>query len=300
MAVFSGDSIWNKNRYAKEADMNLSGLVVPIACPFADDCSVDEEMFIAHLEMLAGQGVERILVNGTTGEFFSLTDAERRSVFTLARNHFSGKIIFHAGGSSLEQTEIEAAWAIDNRADAIAAIVPYYMANADQQGIIDYFNRLRSRIEIPFILYNFPKHTQNPLTAEMLGRIDHFGMKDSSGDLSLVSATGHYYVGGDAKIIAAYKKGAYGFVSARANAFGRLYVELQRAIVENDGRAEAVQSEVVKLKNEMTGFKGIAKIKYAITKRLKGYPTRVRLPLVGLSDDEKSEMDRAIGSRMVD
>jgi 4-hydroxy-tetrahydrodipicolinate synthase len=271
---------------------DLSGLVVPVACPFSSDDSIDEKMFVAHLEWLAGQVVKCILVNGTTGEFFSLTDAERRRVFTLARKNFSGNIVFHAGSCSLKQTQIEAAWASDNRADAIATIVPYYMANVPQEGIVDYFNRLAGGIEIPFILYNFPKHTQNPLTAEMLGRIDHFGMKDSSGDLSLAAATEHYYVGGDEKIVAAYNAGAYGFVSARANAFGRLFVELQRAIVENDGRAEAIQSEIVKLKNEMTSVNGIAKIKYAISKRIAGYPTRVRLPLVGTSEEEKSVMGR--------
>jgi dihydrodipicolinate synthase/N-acetylneuraminate lyase len=126
----------------------------------------------------------------------------------------------------------------------------------------------------------------------MLGRIDHFGMKDSSGDLSLAAATEHYYVGGDEKIVAAYKAGAYGFVSARANAFGRVFVELEAAIVEDDGRAEAIQSEIVKLKNEMTSVNDIAKIKYAISKQLAGYPTRVRPPLIGLNEEEKSVMDR--------
>ena len=274
---------------------DLAGLVVPVACPFADDYSIDEGMFVAHLEMLIGQGVERILVNGTTGEFFSLTDAERRKVFMLARENFGGKILLHAGGSSLRQTRIEAAWAIENGADAIVAIVPYYLANVDQEGVVDYFNKLAAGIEIPFILYNFPKHTQNPLTAEMLRRIDHFGMKDSSGDLSLAGATGHYYVGGDEKIVEAYKQGAYGFVSARANAFGRIFVQIERAIVENDGTADAIQGEIVKLKNEMTSVNGIAKIKYAIAKQLAGYPVRVRLPLIGLSEEERTVMDEIVG-----
>ena len=269
----------------------LSGLVVPVATPFAEDRSIDERMYIKHLKLLAAQGVTQILVNGTTAEFFSLTHTERRRMFTLACENFSGKIMFHAGCNSLAQTQIEAAWGSENNADAIVAITPYYIADAPQQGIVDYFNQLAQRIEIPFILYNVPKHTQNPLTVEMLGRIDHFGIKDSSGDLSLAAATGHYYVGGDEKILPAYKQGAYGFVSARANAFAPLFVKLEKAICENDGTAEPIQAEIIKLKNEMTSTNGIAKIKYAIAKQLDGYPTRVRLPLTGLSRDDKSAMD---------
>ena len=281
--------------YQKNKNMDsagLAGMVVPVTTPFAADDSIYEVMYVEHLNLLTAQGVGCILVNGTTAEFFSLTDTERRRLLVLARENFSGKIMFHTGGASLAQTQIEAAWGIKHNADAIIAIAPYYLADAPQTGIVDYFNRLAEKIEIPFILYNFPKHTQNPLTAEMLGQIDHFGMKDSSGNLSLINATGHYYVGGDEKIVDAYQKGAYGFVSARANAFAPMFVKLERAIIENDESIETIQAEITKLKNEMTSVNGIAKIKYAIAKQIDGYPTRMRLPLLGPSKDEETVIDR--------
>ncbi|MBW8017569.1 MAG: hypothetical protein FVQ82_15430 [Planctomycetes bacterium] len=274
--------------------VDLTGLVVPVTTPFDENDKIDKRMFIEHLDMLAAQGVKRILVNGTTAEFFSMTQDERKVCLKLAREYFPGVIMFHAGCSSFKQTMIEAKWGRQYGADAIVCIVPYYMAGIDKTGIVDYFNALEKAIDIPLILYNFPKHTGNSLDADMIARIKHFGMKDSSGDLSLVSATENYYMGGDEKILAAYGKGACGFVSARANAFAPLLVEMEAALVRNDESVQPLQDKITNLKENTAGPNGIARLKYAVAAQLKGYPERVRLPLVELSDAEKIIMDKAI------
>lgn len=161
----------------------MSGLVVPVCTPFDENDAIEEGMYVKHLGLLAGQGVKRILVNGTTAEFFSLTVQERKRLMELSRRHFDGVLIFHAGCDGLAQTTELAKYGQDSGADAIAAIAPYYMASVSEQGMIDYFNALADTIKVPFILYNFPKHTQNGFTPEILSKIKHFGMKDSSADL---------------------------------------------------------------------------------------------------------------------
>ncbi len=274
--------------------VDLSGLVVPVTTPFDDNDMIDQRMFIEHLEMLAAQGVRRILVNGTTAEFFSMTEDERKLCLKLAREYFPGVIMFHAGCCSLKQTVIEAKWGQDYGADAIVAIVPYYLAAADKNGIVDYFNVLASSVDVPLILYNFPKHTGNPLDADMISRINHFGMKDSSGDLSLVAATGHYYMGGDRKILAAFNKGAYGFVSATANAFAPLFVKMEESLRTEDGSAAVIQDKITQLRDKTAGTNSIAGFKYAVSRQIKDYPLRVRLPLLNLSDAEKALMDEVL------
>jgi len=274
--------------------VDLSGLVIPVTTPFTKTKEIDERMFIEHLELLSKQGVKRILVNGTTGEFFSLGPDERKMMLKLAREYFDGVIMFHAGYASLAEMEAEVRRGQEYGADAFVAITPYYLADLPGDGLVDYFNHIGAQIDVPFILYNFPRHTQNSLTTELLGRIKHFGMKDSSGDLSLVGATGHYYVGADAKILAGYEKGAYGFVSSRGNAFAPMYVEIEKAVVGADGTAKEMQAEISQLKSMMTSVNEIAKIKYAISKQLEGYPADVRVPLVGLSKAEMKVMDAAV------
>jgi len=269
---------------------DLSGLVVPVTTPFDADYNIDKRMYVEHLEFLESQGVRRIMVNGTTAEFFSLTDDERHTMLDISREYFHGVIIFHAGCEGLKRTVAQARYGQDHGADAIAAIVPFFLASVNPQGIVDYFNAISSSVEIPFILYNFPKHTQNPLTPEMLSQINHFGIKDSAGDMSLIPATKRYYMGGDEKVLAAYGKGAYGFVSARANAFAQLFVELEKAITKNDMSAQPIQAKICELKNEMGSSNAIAKLKYAISRQIPNYPTRLRLPLRELSGQDQKIM----------
>ena len=275
--------------------IDFSGLTTPILTPFKNDGSIDERSFLQHIDFLAENGIKRILVNGTTGEFFSLTPAEQKRLFTLTRKHFSGLVLMHTGAGSLAQTSEIAAWAVDNGANAILALPPYYMANVPPQGLIEYFNAIAQTLTVPLILYNFPKHTQNPLTPEILAAVDHFGIKDSSADLSLIPATDHYYVGGDDMILEAHQQGAYGFVSARSNAFPAIFAKMESALATNDmTTATKLQADISKIKQNMTGPNGIAIIKYALAKSIPTYPQKTRPPLITLPNEQRQKLDEFI------
>lgn len=279
-----------------ETQSDLSGLITPIATPFTDGGGIDESAFCAHLEFLALAGVNKIMINGTTGEFFSLTAGERRGLLALANKHFSGTLIYHTGCVALADNIEEARFAAGSGADAIACIAPFCLANAPADGIVDYFNAISQSTDLPFIIYNFPVHTQNPMTPEILARIDHFGMKDSSANMDLIPATKHYYVGGDAVILKAHRKGGYGFVSGRSNFIPEIFVKLESAINSNDPQAEAIQQEIIKLKNEVTGTGEIPKIKYALSKRIKGYKPNPRPPLKSINQTQADELNALSGA----
>ncbi len=270
--------------------IDLSGLVTPVATPFDAGNTIDETALLRHLDFLEDAGVTRIMVNGTTGEFFSLTKQERYTLLELARKNFDHRIIYHTGSVALNDNIAEARFAADHGADAIATIAPYYYANAPASGIIEYFNTIADTIDLPFILYNFPMHTQNPLTAEILKKIRHFGMKDSSANLELIAETPHYYVGGDGHILDAKRNGAYGFVSARSNFAPELFVKMETAMKNDDADADIIQAEITKLRNAVTGTGSIPKIKYAISKRIKNYPPKPRPPLQLPDNAEQKEL----------
>ena len=83
----------------------LEGLIVPVLTPFDESGGIDQHAFIQHLEFLAHHGIRRIMVNGTTAEFFSLLPEERKTLLKLARRYFPGQIVLHAGGTGLEQNK---------------------------------------------------------------------------------------------------------------------------------------------------------------------------------------------------
>ncbi|MCB2154907.1 dihydrodipicolinate synthase family protein [bacterium] len=260
------------------APVDLSGLIVAVLTPFDDAMQFDESAFIAHVEWLAANGVQRILVNGTTGEFFSLSAAERKLALTLARRYFPGVVLFHAGSDSLVQTLEEARWGEEYGADAIAALPPYYLANAPAEGIARYFCEIGERIDAPLVLYNFPKHTGNSITAEILAQVPHAALKDSSANLELVRHTPRYFIGGDERILDCHRAGGVGFVTGRANFVPELYVAMEQSLEKRGRDSERLQEEITRGVQATAG--GIPTFKAELATRLPHYPTNVRLPLI--------------------
>ena len=260
----------------KKLSMNssdLNGLVVPVPVPFAESGVIDFGAFLAQLDWLAECGVRNLLVNGTTGEFFSLSPREQLELLQVARENWDGIIIAHTSSPVLSQCIETARAAEEIGADFLASLPPFYFAGAPADGLVRWFNELAESTALPLILYNFPKHTGNPLTPEILAQVPHYGMKDSSADLSLIPATPYYFVGGDRKISAAYAAGAKGFVSASANIDPLPYLRIEREQTpENQAAVDAV--------NERTnGPFAIARIKQALSEIIPGYPPYVRPPL---------------------
>jgi len=159
-------------------------------------------------------------------------------------------------------------------ADFIASLPPFYPAGLSANGLVEWFTRLALETDLPLILYNFAKHTGNPLTPEMLEKIPHWGIKDSSSDFSLISATPRYFVGGDRKISEAYAAGAIGFVSASANIDPEPYLRIEKE------QTPELQAEVDAVNARTSGPYAIARIKQALSEILPGYPAAVRPPLI--------------------
>ncbi|MBI9020468.1 MAG: dihydrodipicolinate synthase family protein [Verrucomicrobia bacterium] len=257
----------------KETGFELNGLVVPAPTPFAKSGAIDLGAFLSHLDWLAECGVRNLLVNGTTGEFFSLTPAEQLQLLEVARENWDGLLIAHAGSPVLFQCLESAHAAEEIGADFLASLPPFYFSGAPADGLVRWFNELAGSTMLPLILYNFPKHTGNPLTPGILKQVPHYGMKDSSADLSLIPATPRYFVGGDQKISAACAAGAKGFVSASANIDPEPYLRMERE------QTPDLQAAVDAVNKRANGPFAIAKIKQALSEILPGYPPHVRPPL---------------------
>lgn len=264
-------------------DKTLSGLIVPVPTPFDASGEVDSDAFVRHLSFLAEHEVRRIMVNGTTAEFYSLLPEERRTLLDLAVESFPGQIFLHAAGTGLAQNRIEVGWANEAEVAGVVVLPPIYPAGLSAAGIIDYLCALEAEAEVPFLLYNFPKHTGNALTPEILQAVPHCALKDSAQDLDLMPYTPHYFVGSSINIYAPVQQGASGSVSATANVRPELYTALEMLVVE------AKVEEAARLQQEVRAYSapfsagGVPMLKQALARKLSGYPVYVRPPLVGLS-----------------
>ncbi|MCF7669245.1 MAG: dihydrodipicolinate synthase family protein [Verrucomicrobia bacterium] len=261
--------------------VDIEGLIVPVLTPFKEDLAIDEKQFIRHLEFLSDHGVRRILVNGTTGEFFSLTPDERKQMLQVARRYFPGIIVFQVGCAGGLQTRDQVRMGCDYGADAIICLPPYYYSNIREDGLVRYFNWIAENLDLPFMLYNFPRHTGVPLTPGILGRIPHYGLKDSAADMGLIGATPRYFIGADELIIENHRRGGRGFVSAGANAYPMLYTALEQALAQGEiKKAKSVHDDIIEVNAAIPDIDEISTIKQRLSEKLDGYPAYSRPPIL--------------------
>ncbi len=261
------------------SEVDWDGLIVPLLTPFGADGALAPRAFVEHLAWLASHGITRVLVGGTTGEFFSLSAAERIELLELALEYFPGLVLFHVGGASLPDTLELSRRAQQVGADGVLCLPPAYFAQAPTEGLVRYLQAVAEVVEAPLLLYNFPRHTQNPLTPDILRRVPHFGLKDSSGDLSLIPETPRYFLGDDKQLADGIQAGATGFVSAAANAFPEPYVQLEHA-ARDQCRADvaARQNSILELLEGLASPL-IPALKDALQTRVPDYPLSTRPPL---------------------
>jgi 4-hydroxy-tetrahydrodipicolinate synthase len=180
----------------------------------------------------------------------------------------------------LAQNKIEVQWANEFGADAVAVLPPIYPAGLPAEGIVEYFRALESEAEVPFILYNFPKHTGNALTPEILKAVPHYALKDSAQNLELMEATPRYFVGSSTRIFEPVQQGAAGFVAATANVRPELYAAFEMLLVAAKVAEAAVMQEEVRAYSAQFSAGGVPLLKRALARKLPDYPVHVRCPLV--------------------
>lgn len=135
--------------------------IFPAALTMFDrDNNLDEEGCARHWDWLIRQGVDGLVIAGTSGEFIAMENGERLRLFKLAKDVCGGRVplIFGSGHYSTKYTiELsQAAQALG--ADAIIIILPYYQ-KPPKPAVIRHFRDLRSAVNLPIMLYANPSNT---------------------------------------------------------------------------------------------------------------------------------------------
>lgn len=264
--------------------------------PFTKKGDIDIVAIRDYLQYLHECGVQRVLVNGTTGEFASLTTAERRIALETVRAHWPRTLIAHVGSASLPQA-IELLDHAGEIADVAAAIAPYFFAHAPQTGIRAFFAELLERAHVPFLLYNFPLHTQCPIEPRTVGELaEQFpllaGVKDSGKDRSisqryqLARNDFQVFLGDDGAALSALQHGYAGIVTGAGNPVARLPVTIAAKAADDVGLARRLQERFDSWSHtrRATGVPEIAFVKAAMSSHLPGFPLNTRLPLSAADD----------------
>lgn len=175
------------------------------------------------------EGVDALVVCGTTGEASTLTDDEHRRVISYAVERSAGRVPVIAGTGSNETDYALALTksACESGADAVLVVTPYYN-KATQKGLIRMYNTIADASEKPVILYNVPSRTGvniEPATYEVLAEHDNIvAIKEANGNLSKIVETMarvrgklDLYSGNDDQIVPIMAMGGIGCISVLSN-----------------------------------------------------------------------------------
>ncbi|ELZ04165.1 dihydrodipicolinate synthase family protein [Natrialba aegyptia] len=283
----------------------LSGITCPLVTPFDESGDIDADAFGDLVEFTVDGGIDGIFPCGTTGEFASLSPAERRRVTELAVDHADGEVPVLAGAAATSVAEalsaIEDIAAVG--ADAAVVTPPYFHTANDPAGNRRFFEAVADESPLPLLLYNIPSCTGRGLAPETIDalatREDVIGLKDSSGDLEFVCdairrtpAEFRVVQGYDALLVPALRMGADGGVNALANVVPEVYAEVaERA---DDERGGELQGAVSRLFDACGEYGFAPATKTALTARGVIPTDAVRPPLVEVPPAGRTAIENSL------
>ena len=281
------------------------GLFPAIATPFTPDGEVNEDAFRKVMEFDIQGGARGFWVCGGSGESVLLDDEERVRVAEMAVDQARGraKIILHVGALTTRRTARMAEQVRDAGVDAICAVPPFFYRCTEQE-IVAHYKAVAAAADLPFFCYNLPQCTQIDISPDLMKRIadnvpQTTGLKHSGptwnvssvrqfADMGMVTFTGNSGI-----MLPALTMGAIGCIDGPPCAAPEVYVEVYDAYLAGDlRRAEQAMKRAAAVSAFFHRSAMIATLKVVLSARIGvdcGVP---RLPLSGLSEEEKTEVLR--------
>lgn len=226
----------------------FKGTGVALVTPFNDDHSIDFDALKKLVRYQIDNGVDFLVVQGTTGESPVLSWDEKLEVLKTVQEENNGqlKIVFGVGGNNTLQLG-ELLKKVPTGVDGILSVSPYYN-KPTQNAIVEHFKYLASCTELPIILYNVPGRTGSNMSAETtleLAKISNVvAMKEASGDFAQImeivrnKPEGFSVLSGDDAItLPMISTGVEGVISVVANSFPKQFSGMVKACLEGDFEA---------------------------------------------------------------
>ena len=215
----------------------FTGAATALITPLTED-GIDYAAFEKLINWQIDEGINALVVAGTTGEASTLSDDEHRDAISFAAKIAAGRVPVIAGtGSNDTEYALDLTrCACEAGADAVLSVTPYYN-KATQKGLYQMYTRIAEESTVPVILYNVPSRTGvniAPKTYEALAEHPNIvGIKEANGDISKIVETMarvrgrlDLYSGNDDQIVPLMALGGKGVISVLSNVLPRGTVEL--------------------------------------------------------------------------
>ena len=207
-------------------------LIVAMVTPFDARLEVDYQAAVSLARHLVAQGVDGVLISGTTGESPTLSNEEKVRLVSEVREGLDPSVMVWAGASSYNTANsVELAKLVEKAgADGIPAVT--LLQQTEPGRLVPPFQIISEAVSLPIMLYNVPSRTSVNLLPDTVLRLAELenvvAIKEASGILDQVSAIlescgeGFYvYSGDDSLTLPILALGGSGVVSVAAHLVGR-------------------------------------------------------------------------------
>ncbi|MCG5446266.1 4-hydroxy-tetrahydrodipicolinate synthase [Micromonospora sp. NIE79] len=286
---------------ARPASRPFGRLLTAMVSPFTPDGSLDLDgaaRLASHL--VDEQGNDALVVNGTTGESPTTTEAEKEHLIRAVVEAVGdrAKVVAGVGTNDTRHTIELAAAAEKAGAHGLLVVTPYYN-KPPQSGLLRHFTAVADATGLPVMLYDIPHRSGVPIDTETLVRLAEHGrivaVKDAKGDLTATSwvtsrTSLAFYSGEDALTLPALAVGCVGVVGTSTHFTGALTAQMIEAYDAGDMPTSlALHRRLLPLFTGIFRTQGTILVKAGLASL--GLPAGpVRPPLVDATDDEIAQL----------
>ena len=276
----------------------FKGMASAVVTPMNEN-GVDYEAFGRFIDFQIENGINALVVVGTTGENATLEPWEQKEVIRFAVEHTAGRVpvIAGTGTNNTDHVLANTKAACEVGADAILVVTPYYN-KATQNGLVKHFTTIADASSVPVVLYNVPGRTgcnlQPKTVAKLAEHPNIVAIKEAAGNMAqmveLAALCGDkidIYSGEDALTVPFISMGAAGTISVLSNVAPKLSVEMtDKALAGDFAGAAQLQCKLLPLINALFSEVNPIPVKAAVSKMGFG-EDYLRLPLTPMEDQTR-------------
>ena len=277
------------------------GIATALITPLTAD-GIDYAQFGKLIDWQIDQGINALVICGTTGESSTLSDAEHRRAIAFACERVNGRVPVIAGTGSNETAyavELTKSACADG-ADAVLVVTPYYNKTT-QNGLVAMYNTIADASTKPVILYNVPSRTGIGIQPETYVKLAQHpniaAIKEANSDISkivetfaLVGDQLDIYSGNDDQIVPILSMGGQGCISVLSNVVPKETVAItDQFFAGNVAEAARLQCKFMPLIRSLFCESNPIPVKAAMA-ALGFCENYLRLPLVPMEQDHYETM----------
>lgn len=286
--------------------MALEGVYIPLVTPFKNG-SIDLVSYKKMIQHYMTKGIAGFIPLATTGESPTIEEDEYFAIVDATFDLVGDKLPIYFGASGNDTSKvIKLVHKLEKHgAKGILSSGPYYN-RPDQRGIFEHFSKIAESTPLDIIIYNIPYRTARNIENDTIRRLAEIrniiGIKDSCGDIKqtselLIDPPSDFSVltGEDALFYTTLALGGKGGILASAHISTDVFVSIYNDMKGNNHSSALEKwkplSRIIPL---LFGEPNPAPIKYCLEKLNLIASAETRLPLMGITDELKKALDKAL------